>query len=448
MPEIGHTLFYCGHCYDLNDSSKLFKGSIENVYQHWVTIHKDDSKPFEFYAIALLTCFHCDTIGIYHDLIKHHKEQHSDQQFVIIDRMEPNKCGICQYKDGSDLINHFKIKHNSAMKLTCINPISYSEQRIDELLSIKLHPNFDNEQNQPVHFICILCKKKVKHDAYLNHFNEHEYTFECKHCIFRSNDFPKLVIHEKQKHNIESVDEDCLIFLNWIKNKFNKTKLVFGNGLILQTWNVIGTKFDESEQFDDFIGVYMNNIKVEAKRILQRNRINPATANNLMMINAEFRAQRKLANSVFVSGISAVFNDIDPYELFLKICQKLELNVHVHRADIKDIQRHKNGFAVKFHQIELKERVLNGSKHKSLLSTELIQLEENQEPSQIRIRMAMTRFYNNLWNETAKFHEKYPQNFSCKMTDNGIEIMSKATSSKDIINTKDELEAFIAKNQV
>lgn len=424
------------------------------MYQHWVTIHADDPKPFEFYAIALLICFHCDTIGIFHDLVKHHKEQHSDQQFTIIDRMDANKCGICQYKDGN-LVNHFKTKHESAINLTCINPIAYSEQRIDELLSIKLHQNVDNEQNHPVHLICILCQKKVKPDAYLNHYNEHSYVFSCTRCIFRANDFVELIIHEKYKHNIDSVDDDCLIFLNWIKENFMETKLVFGNGLILQNWNVVETKFDERKQFDEFIGDFVQKKKEEAKLRLERDGINDTLAaapnieappSNNLMINAELRAQRKLSNSVFVSGIPDALNNIDPYELFLNICQKFELNIR--RADIKDIHRHKNGFAVKFHQIELKDMVLNGSKHKSLSSNELIQVEENQEPSEVRIRMAMTRFYNDLWNEISKFHKKYPRNISCKLTHNGIVIKCKATSIEHIINTKDELDAFIANNQV
>lgn len=240
--------------------AKSINGTIDDIHLHWLRFHKSKCQPFQFDAIALAGCFHCEKVGIYHDLMQHHKEHHSCQQFAIFDRIDPKKCGICDFKDG-DLIDHFKTKHELVTKRNWLNPIPYSQERIDEFLSIDLQQNINIDRKKLSYLICGFCKQKVDYDKYLIHFNEHKNEFMCSKCAYRSVDLVKLVLHEKTVHKIHSLDKHCSQFSNWNKNKHLDTSLVFENGLIVKYMNVIGTTFDDSGIFEQFTNGIVKRIK-------------------------------------------------------------------------------------------------------------------------------------------------------------------------------------------
>lgn len=257
----------------MNDEkpTESFSGTIDEIYVHWIKSHLDESicKPFQFYAVALVGCFHCEETGTHHDLVNHHKQQHPSKQFTIFDRIDPKKCGICQFKDGN-LVEYFETKHQTAAKQTCLNPITYSKERIKKFLSINMHQNLYSSQKRPGYLICGFCQKKVDFVRYLSHYNEHYYEFKCSHCtLFRSADLVELVLHEKNAHSIDSLNFHCTSFSSWIRKKYLNTTLVFGNGLILKNFNVIRTKFDESKHFEEFINEFLNSKREEVKKRLE-----------------------------------------------------------------------------------------------------------------------------------------------------------------------------------
>lgn len=279
-------MFYCDHCISSSHSSKLFSGSIHEVYEHWLTTHLDKSiaLPFQFHAVDLAKCFHCAEIGTYHDLVEHHKSQHVDKFFTISDRFNSEKCGICHHKSGN-LIAHSKSSHESMSPSQTFNPILYSDERITELIALnaekehrciecsetlKTHADtykhfamkhseehdaipFVGVQTKPAYLICGFCMKFIGVGQLLQHFKKHSYNFSCSKCSYRSSDLAELVFHERKHHNNDSLKYHCTVFPDWLRNKFLNTKMVFPNGLVLKNYNVLGTTFDDSRLFGIFV---------------------------------------------------------------------------------------------------------------------------------------------------------------------------------------------------
>lgn len=251
--------FFCFYCLDRIEfnATKLFNGTIDGVYGHWLAKHATESlsKPFKFYAVAFVSCFHCNHIGTYHDLVKHHNENHIDQQFVIVNQTETKKCGICHFNAG-DLIEHFKVQHDLKTIPKFFNPIYYSEKRINELLAINVHrkhqchrcngifetqdeitahlrishsgecvqsSEFIDNKRTVNHLICGYCQQNVDASRLLNHFREHSYKFLCTKCPYQSDDLSDLMCHEKIVHNIDITETHFGSFPTWMKNKFFNT---------------------------------------------------------------------------------------------------------------------------------------------------------------------------------------------------------------------------------
>lgn len=281
--------------------------------KHWSTAHSAESKPFQFYAVALVNCFYCDEgNGTYNDLLQHHKERHAEALFVITDRMDPKMCGMCDFMDG-DLSEHFKTKHDLSSTPKIFNPICYSEERIAHLLTanpVKKHQCgecnqiFDRKdefvahsrnshngqavQSKEVidtqikadHLICNFCNKNnVDINRYLEHLSEHTFNFRCtmnRVCKYESLHLSQVAFHEKDVHDIDSLSFHCSIFPSWMKKKLFNTDVVFTNGLMFKSYNLLGTSFDVTELVDKFIHGFLDNEKQEAKKMFARGKsLNP-----------------------------------------------------------------------------------------------------------------------------------------------------------------------------
>ncbi|XP_055301600.1 uncharacterized protein LOC129568082 isoform X1 [Sitodiplosis mosellana] len=302
--HLKRTIFFCVHCLDERNPIKSFSGTVEDVTYHWSKEHSTESKPFQFYAVALLDCFYCKKVGSYHDLIKHHKEKHADTQFIIVEQVDQTKCGMCHFKDG-DLSEHFKAKHDVNSTPKIFNPICYSEERIAEFLTInvakkhqcdacnqifetqdEIGAHFQNFHNSravqskkfvdnritPDHLICGHCHKKVDSNRYLNHLSEHTVNFRCTMvsvCKYESVHLSQMAFHEKIVHDIDSLNYHCSIFPGWMKKKLFNTNMVFSNGLVLKTYNLLGTTFDDSKLLDKFIQKFLEKEKQQAKQMIE-----------------------------------------------------------------------------------------------------------------------------------------------------------------------------------
>lgn len=297
-----YTIFYCVHCLDEKNHITSYSGTFDEVSGHWLTAHLDESidKPFQFYAVALAKCFYCPTFGTYHDLVNHHRENHANSLFVISDRINPMKCGVCAFK-GSDLAEHFRVKHELSSTPKVFNPINYSEEQIDDLLSINVtkkhqcgecHQLFETQdeigqhihyshfgqavrskqiivnQNIPHHLICGYCNKNIDSKRYLGHLSEHTFNFRCTMCSHQSGDLSEIAFHEKIIHGIDSLNYHCSIFPVWMKKKLFNTNMVFDSGLVLKAYNVLNTKLDDSKYLDLFIQGFLDVNKEKAQQLI------------------------------------------------------------------------------------------------------------------------------------------------------------------------------------
>lgn len=298
-----NTIFYCDYCINSKDPNKVFCGSFDEVYDHWLSSHLNDSisQPFQFHAVGRLRCYHCGKLDSFQKLVKHHKTRHTNKMFAVSDQENMKKCGICRFKDGN-LIEHFKCTHEAEFSSKVFNPVLYLEERIIELLNINaenefhciecnetfpthaetychfaiLHAGIDANpfiggQNNPAYLICGFCAKIVDVNQYLNHFKKHSYNFPCTTCSYRSSDLAELVFHQRTVHNSDTLDHHCSVFPDWLRNKNLNTKLVFNNGLVLKNCNVLGTKFDDSKLFNIFVDGILDAKKERLEQMMKMN---------------------------------------------------------------------------------------------------------------------------------------------------------------------------------
>lgn len=478
------TIFYCDYCINPNDSSKLVSGTLDEIYDHWLASHLDGmiSLPFQFHAVDVAKCFHCTEIGTYHDLVEHHKNQHADKFFAISDRLNIKKCGICQFKDGN-LIEHFKSSHESVSPPKTFNPVFYSEEKVTELLNIKAekthhcieccltfhthaetykhfagvhaengieaNPFIDSNpfvvfQSQPAYLICGFCAKIVDVNQYLNHFKKHSYNFKCSRCTYRSPDLAQLVFHERKIHSNDTFSYHCSVFPDWLRNKNLNTKMVFTNGLVLKYYNVLGTKFDDSKLFDIFIDGILDAKKECLEQMMKSNEMQDKqlsqdatrVAEDPAYV-AELKRQRSLKYCLYIGGIRDNLKSMGLQNVFLNLCQKLEVNVTA--GDIKQIvEMNANGLSVELYKPELKKMILNRTKNRTIWSSELIQVPKGEHPWKISINNELTPFFTNI-SKAAMALLKKGVIYSFKMGKDGFGFKRTNTDASKIVRSKQEL---------
>lgn len=132
--------FSCVHCSDSDRANESSNGTIQDVYGHWLSGHTDlkNVKPFWFYVSCHLACFYCDAVCNYQEMVKHHKNNHSDETFAIVKQPERKKCGLCQY-GGDEMVAHFATEHDELLQSTLFNPARLSVGLLGKLFAIDIH---------------------------------------------------------------------------------------------------------------------------------------------------------------------------------------------------------------------------------------------------------------------------------------------------------------------
>lgn len=285
--------YRCVHCHDVKHPIETFP-ALKDVYAHWWSSHTDltDIKPFQYYVVENVACFHCSTIGTHYELVKHHKNSHPSMTFAIVRQtnQENQQCALCTYS-GTGIVGHFQTMHKFILKtlsvrqLRCIDiPFRLNNTQLDAHLKQKLHKKqkcgscnaiFDTERevrdhhgkmhktlkmtikefdNNNIHLICNCCNIKIERHLYLGHIEHYALKFKCHKCAYDTNDMIELVKHDKEAHGYsDSFEYRCMQFKNRLKRDFLKTRVIFGNGLVVTKQNLLGTKYDDSEQFEVFI---------------------------------------------------------------------------------------------------------------------------------------------------------------------------------------------------
>lgn len=210
--------------------------------------------------------------------------------FAIVSQNDRAQCALCPYS-GIGIIAHFQTMHKFVLKtlsvrqLRCIDiPFRLNNTQLDAHLNQKLHKKqkcgccnaiFDTDRevrehhgkmhkslkmtikefdNNNIQLICNCCNIKIERHLYLNHIEHCALEFKCHECAFDTNDMIALVKHDKKAHgHNDSFGYRCMQFKNRLKRDFLKTRVIFGNGLVVTRQNLSGTKYDDSKPFQVFI---------------------------------------------------------------------------------------------------------------------------------------------------------------------------------------------------
>lgn len=481
--------FCCVHCQDESNSCESFE-SITDLYAHWIELH--GTKSFQFYISSMVACFHCGTVGFYHNVIKHMMEIHPNEPRIIVNPKNRNYCSVCHYK-GDDLKQHFENMHDIILQTNVFNAIClpdktlmdllafdvYKKQRCgycDEVFESKLliqeHQSmmhstktafftefFDEES---AHLICGYCKCQLRRSEYLTHVDlDHTYKFNCTKCHFETSKLIKLIDHDNDEHHLNSLNFRCSEFSDLLKKHYFETRIVFGNGLVVNKYNLLGTKYDDSSRLVQFI----ESLIVEKKRQFDQSKCrnssstehsedserNDLTESSSVIDSAtsspntlysELNKQNKIIKNVTIEGVKWQ-KDEDLCEIFEKICKRLGSSVRI--SDIESVYRMNKTseiIIVEFKDLEIKEKFIFRANHIFLWTSDLKKIPQTSRKKRIYINNEMTRFYQSLWN-IARKERKRGVIYSAKISKYGLEIKRTSKSKGKIILQRSELLKFL-----
>lgn len=273
-----YLLFTCVHCDTAGDTDQCWT-SIKEVHTHWKTAHL--TKPFQFSAALLVSCHYCNFCSTFFGLKAHHVREHKQKQFILSDLIDPNRCAICEYM-GDGLENHFKSKHELSVQINNLNPVSLSNEILNRLTGINIHRkrqcghcnnmfetdadinnHHKNEHDsmemnsqkvfdkESLHVITGCCQATLEPHKLLDHFANHKFSVVCSKCHFETSELYEFINHQVNQHELTK-DADFL-YKRFLYNRFWKTKVIFGNGLVLNKSNLLKTDFDDSKVFHELV---------------------------------------------------------------------------------------------------------------------------------------------------------------------------------------------------
>lgn len=327
--------FTCGYCRHPNAP---FKSDIKEIYAHWQSDHA--TLPFRFQAAQTAICHERDAAGTYFELLKHHQTKHPNDPFTILSRLHRKKCGICDF-NGDSLIEHFESVHKEFMGTagTC-DPIPFAELEMKDLLEIDYANNkcrhcpavFSTSFELKDHYsmdhigvqmntntvvksnicVCSHCNKEISRMEYLPHLAQHSYDFKCSQCPFVTKDLICLVAHDKKDHGVDSLNFCSLNFKKRLKSDFFNSSIVFGNGLILVNHNLIGTKFDESKDFEALTTHVIDLMKEQYQLLMKNSRAVSATHETVSPIETNYQSISVVPLDVLQKGDSRMQHSQEP----------------------------------------------------------------------------------------------------------------------------------------
>lgn len=486
-PDQPVLFFYCAHCLDANESGESIGGSIDDVYKHWQTSHIINlpSKSFLFSVAPIGVCQFGDAIGTYRELLKHQHHSHPNESLAIVSVDDRKKCGIC-LKPSDSMIEHFEIEHKTLSRTEVFNPMRMSDGQLDHLLSIEVHKKrqcghcdavFETDNEIDIHheigheqlekiskpyvdsrspyLVCAYCQVAVDRDEYLIHVKSHPYVFKCWKCTYQTKALVDLVFHDKQMHERDTLDYHCAMFSEWIKSHFEKTKMIFPNGLVLRNYNLFGTTFDDSKLFGVFVdglvalvknkfellnnanGAYEMNELQEPTDVNQSTPTS-ATPDDSAFYLSELIKQNELANNLLILKMPRM--NMDPSEMFLKLCHKLHINVSM--DDIQQSCRRNDDIIVTLKSYELKEEIRYSASMHRIESADLFELQPDQWNKKIKVISHTTRYYSDMLSISREARkDRLISHY--ELTKQGIQIKRSPSSDDRIFISKAELANFI-----
>lgn len=483
--------FCCVHCQDETNSCESFE-SIADLYAHWLTLH--GTRPFQFYINSLVACFYCETVGLYRNIIEHMIQNHPDDTKIIVNPKNRSYCSVCHYK-GDDLNQHFANMHDIILQTNVFSAVCLPDDTLMDLLAFDVHkkkmcgycdevfeskPLIEEHQSilhaskkaffteffddESAYLICGYCKCQIRRSKYLSHVDQsHVYKFNCTKCAFDTSKLSALIDHDKEVHHLNSLNFHCSEFMDLLKKHYFETRIVFGNGLVLNKYNLLGTKYDDSSRFVEFIEALIAEKKRQFNRRKYRNssstehsgvsdRDDSSESSSVVDLSSsspntlysELNKQNKIIKNVTIEGVKWR-KDEDLCEIFEEICKRLGSSVKI--SDIDSVYRmHNKGevIIVEFKDLKVKERFIYRSARVFLWNSDLRRIPQTDRKKRIYINNEMTRFYRSLWN-IARKERKRGVIYSSKISKYGLEIMRTSKSKWKIILERGELLKLLSR---
>lgn len=152
-------------------------------------------------------------------------------------------------------------------KLRCLRGINFRKaykchdcgKKFDSIIEYNLHHlsdhkemqrNFDEVIDDSVINHCSICQKNFSDsDQFVDHFVKH--VWNCHQCErVKGLDVKAMIMHSMQMHENDRKFKDALL------SKFGKTKVIYGNGLVLYKCHLTGTKVDDLFKLKKMISTY------------------------------------------------------------------------------------------------------------------------------------------------------------------------------------------------
>lgn len=193
---------------------------------------------------------------------KHHVNHHPNEALAIARYSNRQQCALC-FHTGPDLVDHFMPTHELVLKAGIFNPVCFTRDTLDELLAIDIHrericghcgATFETDheanehhydmhadkcklvieannarRNQMLYLICGLCDETVQPEDYFSHIEMDQSIFQFSAASCQGD--PSTIYYHK------------------LYRDYLRTKVVFGNRLVVFKQNLIFSEYDDSQQF-------------------------------------------------------------------------------------------------------------------------------------------------------------------------------------------------------
>lgn len=433
---------FCFYCFDRDDVRESFNGTNAEVYDHWLTKHADNSKPFQFYVFKMLKC--CDELHAYPHPMNHHNDKHPHSEFKVDMKYGRNDHGV-----SVDNV---------------INPIIFTEKELKDLLDIKMTPeivdessrkipksaSFVNVQNSALNLICGFCQKKYDQTEYQEHIDGHriDVLWQCKNinngCSHASKDILETRDHRINEHSIgiDPPDNGLSFLRNWLTNMYRHTKIVFKNGLAVEYYNLLETRCEANKLFDHFIETSGEQWRERVRTMeLERNRFNVHSNDKIgtstsSKLNNELNRQLDRINNIFICNMPG-----EEKSNFPKICKKLQMDVP--EEDIDEMFSPTDGcLIVKFKRNaqNIRNNFLDRANKISVYWSDLKENDSNSK--QIHIVPDLTVHYNKMW-RTAKSYQSGNRIHSFELGIHGMLIKRNRNETGKLCLSYEQIEQYV-----
>lgn len=488
-PFLFHASTYanCYYCDYIN--------TYKNLKTHCIIEHPNDAFVIILYGMK---CSYCQYRGDDDQLKDHHSAKHSYKDYSIDNPKNTMKCALCDYSTGvkSRIADHFLTEHEIIIAAEPFNLLPISKEHVNELLALNIYKKrkcgycqricetkyelekhhakrhsksalnmekvYDNGYS---HEICSMCgpyNSRKANLSFLKHFKHHSFNFNCTKCYFHSNDMVEYVVHNKQHHQWESLNFQCLAMSDQLEIDYWKSQIVFGNGLVLYQHSLLNTKYDDSSRFKAMLERWLNSMKkqyfwevegIELKDSDEETDNGYDFSENASMVSYDcddrhsvedgddenkLKQQNEYANHVVVVGIPYKKGE-DLRHIFSEIL--LKIGIPLDEDDVAHIRRHRRNNSlvlVQLRSYQIKMQIIDQTSTRIQIDAKI----DSVKIKAIFINSHMTYYYREMSKIlSSAFKDQLISYYN--LTKSGFVVQQHQDAQHVYFTSKDKLSDFI-----